>query len=85
MRWVPVPVFLQTLVDTKNSARVVPGVYETRAHDYRGELARFMDVVLDSRASEEQMSRIKEALRQLELRRADRQTATTPTASRATR
>jgi len=70
-RYGPVITFLQTLVDMKNSMSVVPGVFEAKGHDYRADLARFVRAVYRLDATEEQMERIDEALRNFETRRAE--------------
>jgi uncharacterized membrane protein len=69
-RYGPVVTFLQTLVDMKNSANVIPGNFESKGHDYRADLARFVRAVYGLEATDEQMTRIEEALRQYELARA---------------
>jgi len=70
-RYGPVITFLQTLVDMKNSMSVVPGVFVAKGHDYRADLARFVRAVYRLDATEEQMERIDEALRNFETRRAE--------------
>jgi len=62
--------FVQTLVDMKNSANVIPGEFEAKGHDYRADLARFVRAVYALQASDEQLACIEEALRANELRRA---------------
>jgi uncharacterized membrane protein len=68
-RWIPVTSFVQGLIDTKNAARVVPGVFDADGHDYRGDLVPFLDVVLGFGASEERRAAIVAALESEELRR----------------
>jgi uncharacterized membrane protein len=70
-RWSPVTTFLQTLVDMKNSVRIVPGKFEARGHDYRADLARFVRAVYRLDATEAQMAEIEQALRRFERFRAD--------------
>jgi uncharacterized membrane protein len=41
-QWRSPTTFVQTLVDMKNAANVVPGQFEARGHDYRADLARFI-------------------------------------------
>jgi hypothetical protein len=55
----------------KNSMSVVPGVFEAKGHDYRADLARFVRAVYRLDATEEQMERVEEALRNFETRRAE--------------
>jgi uncharacterized membrane protein len=62
--------FVQTLVDMKNSANVIPGEFEAKGHDYRADLARFVRAVYALQASDEQLACIEEALRANELQRA---------------
>ena len=61
-RWAPVSTFIQTLVDMKNAARVVPGVFEAKGHDYRADLPAFVRALLRLPASDEQLRRITRAL-----------------------
>lgn len=68
-RWTTPTTFLQTLVDMKNSANVIPGQFEAKGHDYRADLARFIREVYALPANEEQMKRIETALRRAELAR----------------
>jgi uncharacterized membrane protein len=60
MRWRPLTTFLQTMIDMKNSQ--VAGANRAFAHDYRGDIARFISAVYGLPASEEQMARIESAL-----------------------
>jgi uncharacterized membrane protein len=69
MRWLPPTTFVQVLVDMKNSANVVPGVFEAKGHDYRADLLPFFHELLGLDASEEQLQRVAAALEQTELRR----------------
>ena len=46
MRWMPMTTFFQVLVDMKNSANVVPGVFAATGHDYRADLLPFFRAVL---------------------------------------
>jgi len=70
-RYRPIISFLQTLIDMKNSANVVPGQFEANGHDYRADLARAVRKVYGLDATEEQMGRIEAALREFELARAE--------------
>jgi uncharacterized membrane protein len=71
MRWTPNTTFFQTLVDMKNSANVVPGVFAATGHDYRGDLLPFFRAVLDIEVSEEQMQRLTKWLQDRELMRSE--------------
>ena len=64
LRWRPVTTFFQTLVDVKNAQ--VPGTYQASGHDYRPDLPRFVSEVYGLPASEEQLARVAEAVRQRE-------------------
>jgi uncharacterized membrane protein len=61
--------FIQTLIDMKNSANVIPGQFEAKGHDYRADLAVFIREVYGLQASDEQMASIEKALRANELQR----------------
>ena len=61
-RWIPVTTFLQTLIDMKNAAQVVPGVFESRGHDYRADLAPVLAGLLDVPVTAAQQRAIRRAL-----------------------
>jgi uncharacterized membrane protein len=61
--------FIQTLIDMKNSANVIPGQFEAKGHDYRADLAVFVREVYGLKATDEQMASIEKSLRANELRR----------------
>ena len=69
-QWQSPATFIQTLIDMKNSANVIPGQFEAKGHDYRADLARFVREVYALQASEEQLASIEAALRANELQRA---------------
>ncbi len=71
MRWTPNTTFFQTLVDMKNSANVVPGVFAATGHDYRGDLLPFFCAVLGIEISEEQTQRLTKWLQDRELMRSE--------------
>ena len=58
MRWIPITTFFQVLVDMKNSANVVPGVFAATGHDYRGDLLPFFHAVLGIKVTDDQMQRL---------------------------
>jgi hypothetical protein len=62
MRWVPTSAFFQVLMDMKNSATVVPGVFAAKGHDYRADLLPFFHEVLGLPATGAQLERIADAL-----------------------
>jgi uncharacterized membrane protein len=61
--------FIQTLIDMKNSANVIPGQFEAKGHDYRADLAVFIREVYGLKATDEQLASIEKALRANELQR----------------
>ena len=71
MRWAPNTTFFQTLVDMKNSANVVAGVFAATGHDYRGDLLPFFRAVLGIDATEEQVQRLTKWLQDRELVRSE--------------
>jgi uncharacterized membrane protein len=64
--------FVQTLVDMKNAANVVPGQFEAKGHDYRADLARFIREVYRLPATDTQLAAVEAALRAAELDRKQR-------------
>lgn len=68
-QWRSPTTFVQTLVDMKNAANVVPGQFEARGHDYRADLARFIRQVYRLPASDAQLAAVEQALRASELER----------------
>lgn len=68
-QWRTPTTFVQTLVDMKNAANVIPGQFEAKGHDYRKDLGRFVREVYDLPATDEQLASIEKALRANELER----------------
>jgi uncharacterized membrane protein len=68
-RWVTPHTFVETFIDMKNASKVVPGVFEAKGHDYRGDLLRFVGEAYGLPADERQLTRIEAALRRYELLR----------------
>jgi uncharacterized membrane protein len=64
--------FLLTLIDMKNAMNVVPGQFEASGHDYRADLAAFIQEAYDFAVTDKQMERIEGMLRQNEVDRAAR-------------
>ena len=58
MRWTPTTGFFQVLVDMKNAANVVPGVFAATGHDYRADLLPFFNAVLGLEATPDQLASI---------------------------
>jgi uncharacterized membrane protein len=55
-RWRSPTTFVQTLVDMKNAANVVPGQFEAKGHDYRADLARFIRELYGLPASDNRLA-----------------------------
>jgi uncharacterized membrane protein len=68
-QWLCPTTFVQTLVDMKNAANVVPGQFEAKGHDYRADLARFIREVYRLPATDDQLAAVEAALRAAELDR----------------
>jgi hypothetical protein len=68
-QWRSPTTFVQTLVDMKNAANVIPGQFEAKGHDYRADLARFVREVYALPASDDQLAAVEQALRASELER----------------
>ena len=68
-QWRSPTTFVQTLVDMKNAANVIPGRFEAKGHDYRADLARFIREVYALPATDEQLAAVERALRASELER----------------
>jgi hypothetical protein len=82
MHWRPLITFIQTAMDAANAMVSVPGKFGSFGHDYRGDMVRFVrDAYGLPAASEEQLARIEETLRSLELERAQRIKARDPAAA----
>jgi len=64
MRWRPVMTFFQLVVDMKNAQ--TPGAYVASRHDYRPELARFVNEVYGLGADDDLVHRVEAALEQRE-------------------
>ena len=73
MEWTPMLTFIQVAVDAMNAMRVVPGEFKSFGHDYRGDTARFVHAAYQfDPITEDQMERVDETLKQLELERGER-------------
>ena len=64
MRWRPLTTFFQLVVDMKNAQ--VPGAYLASRHDYRPELARFVNEIYGLGADDDLVRRVEAALEQRE-------------------
>jgi uncharacterized membrane protein len=73
MHWRPLITFIQTAMDAANAMVSVPGRFGSFGHDYRADMVRFVHDAYDlPDATEQQLSRIDQTLRSLELERAER-------------
>lgn len=71
-RWLPGIAFWQGIIDTKNAATVVPGEFRSTGHDYRSDLASFVQVAYAfDDVTADQMERIEAKLRASEIERAE--------------
>jgi uncharacterized membrane protein len=82
MHWRPLITFVQTAMDAANAMVSVPGRFGSFGHDYRADMVRFvLDAYRLPDATEEQLDRIDQTLRSLELERAQRIKARDPQAA----
>jgi hypothetical protein len=82
MHWRPLITFIQTAMDAANAMVSVPGKFGSFGHDYRADMARFVqDAFCLPAATEEQLASIEKTLRSLELERAERIKARDPGAA----
>jgi len=73
MNWTPLVTFIQVAIDAANAMVTVPGHFGSFGHDYRGDMARFVLDGLDlPDATEDQIQAVEDALRSLEIERAER-------------
>jgi len=73
MRWIPIVTLVQTMIDAANAMVTVPGEFLSFGHDYRADMARMVHAAYHlPPVSEEQMGRVEDALRSLELERSAR-------------
>jgi hypothetical protein len=73
MRWQPVGTFIQTGMDAMNAMLLTPGEFASFGHDYRADMAAFVrDAYGLPEASDQQLERIEQVLRSLELERNER-------------
>jgi uncharacterized membrane protein len=66
-KWLPVVTFVTTFIDLQNALVPTPGIFQEGGHDYRLEIPEAMREVWDLSATDEQMDRVQEALRNREL------------------
>lgn len=66
-RWIPVVTFVATFTDLMNALTPTPGTFQEGGHDYRLEIPEAIRQVWDLPATDDQMQRVNQALRQREL------------------
>jgi len=73
MEWTPMLTFIQVAVDAMNAMRVIPGEFKSFGHDYRGDTAQFVHAAYRfDPVTKEQMEKVDQTLKQLELERGER-------------
>lgn len=73
MRWIPIVTMLQTMIDAANAMVTVPGEFLSFGHDYRADMARMVHAAYRlPPVTDEQLARVDQTLRDLELERAGR-------------
>jgi uncharacterized membrane protein len=65
--WQPVVTFFATFLDMQNALSPTPGVFDEGGHDYRRETPEAVRQVFGLTATDEQMARVQESLRDREL------------------
>ncbi len=78
MQWIPITTLVQTMIDAANAMVTVPGEFLSFGHDYRADTARMVHAAYHlPPVTDVQMSRVEQALRDLEMERSARIKATT--------
>lgn len=73
MRWIPLVTFWQTALDAANAMVTVPGEFKSFGHDYRADMTRFVqDAFRLTAVTDDQLQRVEETLRVLEVERSER-------------
>jgi uncharacterized membrane protein len=84
MHWRPLITFVQTAMDAANAMVSVPGSFGSFGHDYRADMARFVqDAFRLPAGTEQQMAAVEQTLVSLELERAQRIKSSDPEAAPA--
>ena len=65
--WQPIVTFFATFLDMQNALTPTPGVFEEGGHDYRRETPEAVRQVFGLEATDEQMARVQQSLREREL------------------
>ena len=66
-RWLPVTTFFTTFIDMQNALHPTPGVFDEGGHDYRRVIPEALRTVFSLQATDDQMTRVQQALRLREL------------------
>ena len=72
MEWSPITTFFQIAIDAGNAMRVIPGQFRSHGHDYRADMAYFVNAAYQFGADNKTLTRINEHLAKVELARAQR-------------
>ena len=72
MEWSPIITFFQIAIDAGNAMRVIPGQFRSHGHDYRADMAYFVNAAYQFGAGSKTLIRINEHLAKVELARARR-------------
>ena len=73
MQWIPVTTFVSTMIDAANAMVTVPGEFLSFGHDYRADTARMVHSAYHlPPVTDEQMTKVEQALRDLEMERSAR-------------
>ncbi len=72
MEWSPLFTFFQLAIDAGNAMRVIPGNFRSHGHDYRADMAFFVNEAYQFSASKSVVKKVNDALVKLELKRFDR-------------
>ncbi len=70
MKWSPLFTFLQVAIDAANAMLIVPGKFRSHGHDYRGDMAYFVNQAYQFGATPAVVKKTNDLLVQLELERA---------------
>lgn len=70
MEWSPIVTFIQLAIDAANAMRVIPGNFRSHGHDYRADMAYFVNEAYQFKASKSTVAKTNELLKKLELARA---------------
>ncbi len=72
MEWSPIITFFQIAIDAANAMRVTPGEFRSHGHDYRADMAYFVNEAYRFGANEQTVQSVNNELVRLELERANR-------------